>query len=114
MELILSNKELEGIIKRYYAETDGQNVKVNVEDFKCSAGYWDEINSQISKKALVTQKVNMFGLEKEATEELRCSDIEKILKEMIDSEYEVDIFAYLSGNLKIVYKQKGQKRVRGL
>ena len=114
MEIILSNKELENIIKGYYFEKRGLNVQVKIEDFKCSADYWDEANSQISKKALVTQNVKMFGLQKVACEELRYSDIERILKELIASEYEVDSLVCLSDNLKVIYKEKGKKRIRGL
>ena len=48
MEIILSNKELEDIIKGYYVEKRGLNVQVKIEDFKCSANYWKEANSYIS------------------------------------------------------------------
>ena len=44
-EIILSNKELEDIIKGYYAEKSGLNVQIKIEDFKCSANYWNEANS---------------------------------------------------------------------
>ena len=70
-EIILSNKELEDIIKGYYAKKSGLNVQIKIEGFKCSANYWDEANSQISKKALVTQNVNMFGLQKTACDGYR-------------------------------------------
>lgn len=44
-EIVLSNKELEDIIKGYYAEKSGLNVQIKIEDFKCSANYWNEANS---------------------------------------------------------------------
>ena len=36
---------LEDIIKGYYVEKRGLNVQVKIEDFKCSANYWNEANS---------------------------------------------------------------------
>lgn len=56
----------------------------------------------------------MFGLQKTACEELRYLDIARILKELIASEYEVDSLACLSDNLKVIYKEKGKKIIRGL
>lgn len=56
----------------------------------------------------------MFGLQKTACEELRYLDIARILKELIASEYEVDTLACLSDNLKVIYREKGKKIIRGL
>ena len=56
----------------------------------------------------------MFGLQKTACEELRYLDIARILKELIASEYEVDSLACLSDNLKVIYREKGKKIIRGL
>lgn len=53
----------------------------------------------------------MFGLQKTACEELRYLDIARILKELIASEYDL---ACLSDNLKVIYREKGKKRIRGL
>lgn len=111
MNFELNNNELMTIIKKYYVENHGLDVEVQIKDRTCGDIYY---GTSYEKRADITQKINVFGLDKLATETLDMGDIEKILNKSIDNDYTVKSLNCFKGKLSIDFDIKSKKRIRTL